>query len=172
MSNKQGEAFAQLVKENTPYGEMFQSSLLFEVHINRKGLHWYLLFKLENSEFPFVTFEIITNDGRTISALVCIQEDDTGKEQCTSVNTTMEELCSIADTTRNQMNRYNLIERNCQHFCNAVLSSIPNATLYDTTCGPQLPDGLAAGYNINNDGDHVQFDDKTVVEESLRGRLA
>ena len=172
VSDKQGETFAQLIKDNTQYGKMFEASLLFEIHINKKGLHWYLLFKLETSEFPFVTFEIVTNDGKTSSALVCVQDDDTGKEPCPepcgSVNTTMKELCNIADTTRNQMKRYDLIERNCQHFCNAVLSSLPCFSSFETTCGPQFPTGE---YAVDNDGGRVQFDDTTIVLKSLNNRL-
>ena len=173
-SEKDGETFTKLVKTHTPYGKLFQCSVGFEIYINRKGLHWYLLARMENAELPFVTFEIVTDDGKTIIAVVCLQDDDTGKEHCTSLETTMEELCSIADTTRNQMGRYNLMNCNCQHFCNAFLSSFPRDVVpFQTTVGPQVPSGLpidngsVAMTDITTD-----FDASITVKQSLSNRLS
>ena len=148
-------AFEQLANKNH-YGDVFESSHMYAIYINRNQLHWYLLAKIDGSGFPFVTFEIVRNNDEN-TALVCIQENDKGvppnSKPCTKQMTTMKELCSIIDITRNQMGRqYNPDTQSSQHFCNAVLGSF------------SLP-----FFETNSDGS--DFDALNVVTESLSNRL-
>ena len=161
-SGDDGETFAVMIKNNTEYGQLMDNSFNYEVYINRKELHWYLLIKLENSKLPLLSFEIITPNNDTIQACVCVQEDDTNKERCTTVMTSMTELCLAADTIRQQMGKYNLRTSNCQHFCNAMLNTLSCPT-FQTTIGPQLPAECS--------NDNRKFDDTTLVRSCVTSRL-
>ena len=148
-------AFENLVENNTEYDDIFEASHLYAIYINRMQLHWYLLVKLDESELPFVTFEIVIKDG-VKTALVCVQNTDKVITQnlrpCTKQNTTLKELCSIIDINRNQMGRYNPQTQSSQQFCNAVLGSF------------KIPAS-------ETNGDDSDFDDFNVVTASLSDRL-
>ena len=126
--------FSKLM-ENTKYRDLMDCSGSYEIYINRKGLHWYLLIQLENSRFQFVTLEITTSDMKILLACVCTLDDDAGKEYIKTEMTTMKELCDVADDVKKKMGSYHLYSSNCQHFCNNILKWL-NYPIYNTTIGP------------------------------------
>ena len=129
------ETFYNIIERNTEYDKVLECSCRYEIYVNRKSYHWYILVRMENSRLPFATLEVTTPDMQTLLSCVSIQEDDTGKEYVGTDMTTMKELCEIADTVKNKMGGYYLLTSNCQHFCNNVLRWL-NYETYPTTIGP------------------------------------
>lgn len=171
-------SFADIVRNNTRYGQLFETQARYEVYVNHTGRHWYLLLRLENSEFPYLTLEIVTTNGEDIQPFVCEQRDDVGKERVTSNQPNaetpegnMHEFCSLADTFIKDMRRYDVLNKNSQHFCNAILLSL-NCSTIKATVGPNIPDGFSVTTNAavaanvaDNDFDHL-----TTVCDSLPNR--
>lgn len=170
-----GGTFTQLVRNNTPYGNLFETLTSYEVYINTQGPHWYLMVRLESSSLPFFTLEIVTTNGRTCKAMTCvIHQTNVTEKACASQNTTLEKICSIADRIMSQMGKYDPLNYNGQQFCNAVLRSF-GADAFPTSIGPNLPNnGLEEDLPVNNDSIteyNTDFDNLDVVMNSVQERV-
>lgn len=136
--NLQGDYFADLVK-NTPYGSFLKMEFDFEIRLVNTQLHWFLLFKISGTEH-IISMEITTSTFTDLVPTVEIFEDETKIPNSIEVATLKLKLCDIAelaDKVVKEMETYNLIVRNCQHFCNRLLVKMGQHT-YTTTIGPDV----------------------------------
>ncbi len=115
------EKFIDLLKRVPYYSKMIHVSCKYDVYISRKNLHWFLIIKMNNSKCPYLTIEITTED-KAILATMDILEDVTDKQLVKAGEyARLEDLCDAADSVKFKMGEYNLLNNNCQHFCNNVL---------------------------------------------------
>lgn len=77
--------------------------------------------------------------------------------------TTIKEICEIADEVRRGMGRFNMLDNNCQHFCNNVLQRLGLQT-ERTTIGPTTTPAHTHVHECN-----VHVDDVTEVFEMSCG---
>lgn len=142
--------------ENTDYKPTRNVEVNYEVFVVRKQLHWLLLFRMESSELSFITIEMTTtnlhdcvptmrrlskpttsistsrlNGDRSVPLLTC-EPEKVGEYQGKLID-----ICKSADAVLKNMEDYNLLTNNCQHFINNLLCKIGFET-YRTTVGPQV----------------------------------
>lgn len=145
---------------NVPFTEAVKDPLLeykpildvpmdYDIYLDSSALHWYLVVRgnLPKSNFPYVTFEITTDEYyssiipemRLInpekeeenlyhsSGIVCSMADYVYRfsgcymTKKGKVHATMRELSEIAEGVRQNMGNYSLFSKNCQVFCNEFL---------------------------------------------------
>ena len=153
----QGSAFETMLSENVIYKNVFQVVSAYEVIIvYGKGfpdLHWFLLFKLKDSNCSYITLEITTNDMTDLVKTTRSVDDECSDiwskrhEKVGIYKGSLKSLCEKADQVVIEMKVYNLLTSNCQHFCNNLLKKIGLNTC-TTTIGP----------DTTLDGEHKGFD--------------
>ena len=141
--------------EKTDYKAMCNVIVDYDIYVVRKQLHWLLLVRMKSSELSFITLEITTTNLKD-----CIPTMRRLSRPTTSLSTTrlygdrsvplltcepetvgqyhgrFSDICRTADAVLENMEEYNLLTNNCQHFINNLLSKLGFKT-YQTTVGPQ-----------------------------------
>ena len=138
----QGDNFVDLVKE-TPYKTLLKVKTEYELNLVKSQLHWLLLVRMKDSDEAYISLEITTSNMTDLLQTMRIYEqesDPTNLLKATPVanyETKLIDLCETADRVVRQMGTYSLISRNCQHFCNTLLTQLGIETdNYHTTVGP------------------------------------
>lgn len=139
--------FVELVKENTEYKMLFETRLEYEVRIVRgvsTSLHWYVLLKIKNSDYSYITFEITTTKPALKDLIPLVRVDPHKQRNINSISEvvgshkqrhinsisevvgiykgSVKDISCMADEIVDSMGSYDLIERNCQNFCNILLT--------------------------------------------------
>ena len=136
-----------MVKEHDKYGLLFRVPTQYKIklmHGQRRNLHWFLLVKVKESDLPYLTLEITTSNLSDLLPTIRTIQPSPGcwagftqsPEKVGIYNGSLESLCRIGDGVVKDMESYNLLTSNCQHFCNNVLKKIGFET-YPTTIGPE-----------------------------------
>ena len=139
LQGKRFEAMAQ--DDQCPFRQICHMRTEYNVYIQRKGYHWFLLVKCpqyiptEDTE-EFVTLEITTPNLRDFCRVMDVLKDDEGKELVDHYEGTFLDLCKMADKVVDDMDIYSLFSNNCQHFCNNLLKRLKMKT-YPPTVGPE-----------------------------------
>lgn len=128
-----GLEFMKLIENHPIYGRYVDSKCKYEVWAAATKLHWFLMIKGEQPDQPFVTIEIKSEKGHdvtpTIRKVIIVNALDDSLPKPEKVgyyetDKTLLDLCAHADdVVRGMMveGGYNLVTRNCQHFCNELL---------------------------------------------------
>lgn len=127
--------FSYIIKQIPIYKDMIYVSMPFDIYIFRKELHWFIFLRPSKSTSPFLTFEVTTDDSRNyLFARMDLLDDVLEKEFLKTENASLDQICELADDIKSKMDGYNMVNSNCQHFCNNILSwlGLPN---YPTTTG-------------------------------------
>ena len=156
--------FKDLVKRFQIYKDLMEASAKYDVYISHRKLHWFLIFKLSNSELPFLTIEITRGDDK-VSFLAFMEalDDVTDKEYITTETMTLYDVCDAADTVKKKMGQYDIIKNNCQHFCNNLLKWL-NYEQFPTTSRFLLAEKTTLGY------DELGFDTQSAIVASRQSR--
>ena len=142
----QGDNFVDLVKE-TPYKTLLKVKAEYELNLVKSQLHWLLLVRMRDSDEVYISLEITTSNMSDLLQTMRIYEQESDPinllkaTPVSNYETKLIDVCKTADRVVRQMGTYNLISRNCQHFCNTLLTQLGFKTDdYPTTIGPnQLP---------------------------------
>lgn len=106
-------------------------------------IHWFLMIKGEDRpDLPYITIEIKTISWEDITPTmrsVEIHHDKPELPRPERVGTygpdkTLKDLCEEANSVVKDMHGYNLLNNNCQHFCNNLLTRMGFHT-FNTTVG-------------------------------------
>ena len=166
-SQDYGRPFVQMVKENSKYGPMFRVTTQYKVklsHGTRRNVHWFLMVKVKESDLPYLTIEITTTNLTDLIPTTRIIEPSSGcweafsqrPEKVGVYNGSLQSLCQEADRVVGEMECYNLLTSNCQHFCNNLLRKIGLRT-FPTTIGPET----------TLEGENMEFDLFTKVTRQI-----
>ena len=122
-----GKPFVEMIKGHYAYGRLINRPTVYQLRLVHKPpkLHWYLLIKQKDSPLPYVTVEITTSDLRDL--IPCIRTFESCDDDASDVGIyegKLIDLCKLADETVEEMGTYNLLTRNCQHFCNRLLKKL------------------------------------------------
>lgn len=117
----------------------------YDVFLFNDDYHWYLLVHASDTDDAYVSLEVTTDKkGKTLIAemkvlygegdkLTTIPESsDDGEifthisnlEKRGSVRRSIEDICKLADSVKDEMKGYRLATSNCQQFCNNVLQRL------------------------------------------------
>ena len=150
--------FVDLISGHPSYGALIDVKANYEVWAVHSDAHWFLMIKGDSPDLPFITLEIRTEDFTDIVPTVRnVQVDSHNKSlphpdkvgTYGSSDTTLRDLCKMADRVAKEMGDYNLINNNCQHFCNNLLRRMGFQNTFttmvgtDTTLYEQRPDPMA-----------------------------
>lgn len=123
-------------------------------------MHWFLMIKGDRPDLPFITFEIRTEDFADIVPTVrdvqvdCHDQSLPHPENVGTYgpNNALRDLCKMADKVAKEMGDYNLLNNNCQHFCNNLLKRMGFHYTFttmvgtDTTLYQEKPDPLTTTF--------------------------
>jgi len=134
-----GHSFVQMVC-NTEYGRRYfclwfrklldtpgRCDVYLITNGGTTGLHWTLLVKMRGSRInlPYLSIEIYTDGSmeKMISTMRQLKKLPTAaKFKGFITNRSIKELCKMADIVQSEMGSYNIKSRNCQNFCNKLLT--------------------------------------------------
>ena len=126
----------------------------YEVWIYQSELptHWFLMIKREGRNQPFVTFEVKSETGadllpktRRVKVVSSILDKlDVRLPTPKTVGkidkeVSLREICSLADAVVREMGEYDMANKNCQDFCNQLLSKLDLPT-FQTTLRKDAPE--------------------------------
>ena len=111
----------------------------FDICINRRRLHWFIVVKMKSSTSSVLSLEITTSNlVDLVPTIRLFQPSMEAVEKSTFVGDyhgSLQDLCETADDIVTEMGKYSLLSNNCQHFCNNLLKRLRLPT-FDTTIGP------------------------------------
>ena len=148
------ESFAKMI-QSTEYRVLLDAVVTIEVYLNREGWHWFLLVKMKDTEYKFVTVEITTSDMQNLVRTMRIRESAKGSDFVGDYTGSFKNLCQIADCVVDDMGSYNLFTSNCQHFCNNLLLRIGLKHDFSTTIGPNTT--VCKSYTMSPDEDNSSY---------------
>ena len=144
-----GEPFADLVKKHPTYGPLIEEEGEYEVWIVHTEEHWFLIIKRKDlaadSPCAYMSLEIMSHDCQKMDPeirRVQVTSHDTGdllRPQRVGIygpGKTLLSLCELADSVVKEMDGYNFINSNCQHFCNNLLIRMGFHEAFPTMVGP------------------------------------
>ena len=138
----QGNDFVDLVKE-TPYRTLLKVETEYELNLVKSQLHWLLLVRMKDSDEAYISLEITTSNTTDLLQTMRIYEQESDPinvlkaTPVANYKTKLIDVCTTADLVVRQMGTYSLFSRNCQHFCNTLLTQLGFKTdKYRTTFGP------------------------------------
>lgn len=112
------------------------------VHGQCSQLHWLLLINMKGATMPYLSIEITTSN---LKDLIPTMRTFSNEDIKTRFSKHMDEkswkgklgtLCNKADSVIKEMEEYNLLTSNCQHFCNNLLKKL-GLDVFPTTVGPK-----------------------------------
>ena len=121
-----GRPFVGMLEDHHLYGEWLDAEAEYEIKLAKSTLHWYILVKKKGSRtLPYVTFEITTSNmtnliPATRNIKVC-ENNATDKDVFKGC---LFKICCLADEVVSKMDTYDLFVRNCQNFCNELLTKL------------------------------------------------
>lgn len=130
---KSGKPFKMMVEDIMEFKQFIKVETKFIISLSRCHYHWFLLVKMKDSEFPYLTIEITTSNMSDLVPAVRLYEHNTDwkafglsqpPEKVDVYHGTLLSLCEKADRVVRDMNFYSLFSNNCQHFCNNLLARI------------------------------------------------
>ena len=143
-----GQSFVQMMC-NTKYGHPYICFCLrkvlytpgkYDVYLKKEGgdsgLHWALVLKMKSLRIhlPYLSVEINTDKNRNLIPTLSERKDlPTAAKFMGCVDTTIAEVCEMADTVQCKMGNYQITSRNCQTFCNELLEKM-DLPKEQTTC--------------------------------------
>ena len=137
------DSFVKILKRHPSYGPLIDVHAKYELWAVHSTLHWFLLIKGEDCpDLPYITIEIKTLSWDDITPTMRSVEIDCNDPQLPHAvrvgtygpNETLKDLCQEANSVAKDMGSYNLLNNNCQHFCNNLLTRIGFPT-FDTIVG-------------------------------------
>jgi hypothetical protein len=160
---------------NSPYTAIKRVQLEYEVFIDNNKLHWLLLIKAKDTEFPYFSLEITTSDFSNIIRNMVLYNTYTGNTiACGSIIANLDTILDVADKVVTAMAEYKLFSNNCQHFCNNFLNQYSFA-VYTPTIGTAVTAEVIAMESVQP-GQTIRglFNQLTVgsTEQQLLGYVA
>ena len=123
-----GRPFVEIIKDHCLYGPWIDAKTVYELNLVHRlpNLHWYLLVKKEGaSDWPYISLEITTSGKKDLIPLT--RDFEFCDDKASGVGTfrgSLFDLCELADGVVKEMGTYDLVESNCQHFCNILLKKL------------------------------------------------
>ena len=156
----QMSTFEDLISKHPSYGELVDVKGSYQVWAVHTEIHWFLMIKGDRPDLPFITFEIRTEDFADIVPTVRdvqVDSHDPSLPHPENVGTygpdnALRDLCKMADKVAKEMGDYNLLNNNCQHFCNNLLKrmgfqyTFTTMVSTDTTLYQEKPNPLATAF--------------------------
>ena len=123
-----GRPFVEMIKDHYMYGPWIDTKAIYELKLVHRlpNLHWYLLIKKGgSSDLPYITLEITTSGKKDLIPVTRdLKSCDDRASDVGTYDGTLLDLCKLADEVVKEMGTYNLMKRNCQHFCNNLLKKL------------------------------------------------
>ena len=115
--------------QNTPYGAVLKWKLTYETYVHRPGLsgtfHDCIVLRAKvRKDLGYITLELSTDRSQIIAMSREFQGESSGLKFKGEVNATLEELATTAMNILIGMGSYNVVNNNCQDFCNTFLERV------------------------------------------------
>lgn len=123
--DREGQPFVEMLKKNPVYRNWMNAQTYYELKLVHRlpNLHWYLLVRQEG--LPYFTLEITTSDMKDlIPRTRWFESCDEDASDVGPYEGSLFGLCGLADKVVDEMGTYNLMNSNCQHFCNRLLKKL------------------------------------------------
>lgn len=109
---------------NSDYYAFKNSKVVYEVYLQHKKLHWFLLLKMKDSELRYLTLEATTPNLSDLTRVMFMLDSSYGEKvtYCGIIKDSISSIVKVADKIIEKMGHYSLFSSNCQHFCNNFLN--------------------------------------------------